>query len=62
MVGVPLGLKLGKDLALGVVANVADVDVTADIELFGAEHRHDGGLCGRDWLEASRGDDCSMAS
>jgi hypothetical protein len=27
-----------------VVANVADVDVAAQVELFGAEHGHGGGL------------------
>jgi len=29
-----------KDLALGVVAQGADIDETAQIELLGAEHRH----------------------
>lgn len=40
---IPLGLVLCIYLALRVVTNVADVHVTSEIELFGAEHRHDGG-------------------
>ena len=37
---VPLRLVLLKDLALGVVADVHDVDETSQIELFGSELRH----------------------
>lgn len=40
--GVPLRLKLGEDLALGVVANVADIDEAAQIEAGGSELRHGG--------------------
>lgn len=40
---VPLGLVLGEDLALGVVADDLDVDKAAEVELLGAEHGHDGG-------------------
>jgi hypothetical protein len=36
----PLGLVLRENFALRVVANVADVDVAADVELFGAELGH----------------------
>jgi hypothetical protein len=41
---IPLGLILREDLSLGVVTNVADVDVASNIELGRAELRHDGGL------------------
>ena len=37
---VPLCLVGLKDLALGVVAQGANIDETAQIELLGAEHRH----------------------
>lgn len=37
---------LGEDFALGVVANDFDVDEAAQVELFGAEHRHAEGLAG----------------
>jgi hypothetical protein len=40
---VPLGLVLGEDLALGVVADDLDVDEAAEVELLGAEHGHDCG-------------------
>lgn len=40
---VPLGLVLGEDLALGVVADDLDVDEAAEVELLGSEHGHDGG-------------------
>lgn len=39
-VGVPLRLVLLEDLALGVVADVQNVDETAQIELLGSELRH----------------------
>lgn len=38
----PLSLVGLKDLSLCVVAQGADVDETAQIELLGAEHRHGG--------------------
>ena len=37
---IPLCLVGLKDLSLGVVAQGADIDETAQIELLGAEHRH----------------------
>lgn len=40
---IPFRLVLSKDLALCVVANVADLDEASDIELGGAELRHNGG-------------------
>lgn len=40
---VPLGLVLGEDLALGMVADDLDVDEAAEVKLLGAEHGHDGG-------------------
>jgi len=40
---VPLGLVLLEDLALGVVADVHDVDETAQIEPLGSELGH--GCC-----------------
>ena len=40
----PLSLVLGKDLALGVVADGLDVDKAPDIELLGPEHGHCGCL------------------
>ena len=44
---VPLGLVLLEHLALGVVANVHDVDEAAQVELFGAELSHgDGDMVG----------------
>ena len=39
---VPLRLKLGEDLALGVVAEVADIDEGAQVEAGGSELRHGG--------------------
>lgn len=33
---------LSEDLALGMIANNFGVDETAQIELLGSEHRHDG--------------------
>lgn len=39
----PLRLICGEHLALGVVANIADVDIAPDVKLLRAEHRHDGG-------------------
>jgi hypothetical protein len=41
---IPLGLVLHEHLSLGVVANVADVDVTSNVELGRTELRHDGWL------------------
>lgn len=38
--GVPFGLKLGEDLALGVVAKVTDIDEAAQVETGGSELRH----------------------
>lgn len=38
----PLGFELLEYLALGVVANGADFDETAQVELFGAKLRHAG--------------------
>ncbi len=43
-VRLPLRLKLLKDFALRVVANGARLDEAAQIELFGSEHRHFGGV------------------
>ena len=43
MAALPLGLVGGEDLALSVIANVADVDIAADVELLRAEHGHGGG-------------------
>lgn len=43
---VPLGLVLGKDLPLGVVADDLDVDEGTNVQLLRPEHRHLGG-CGR---------------
>lgn len=43
---VPLGLVLLEDLALRVVADVHDVDETAQIELLGSELSHDCGFVG----------------
>jgi len=40
-VGVPLDFILLKDLALGVVSDVADVDETAEVKDLGSELRHD---------------------
>ena len=42
----PLSLVLFEDLALGVVAQGAHIDEAAQIELFGAEHRHLGRIGG----------------
>lgn len=39
----PLGLGLCKGLALGVIADYANVDITAQVELLGSEHGHFGG-------------------
>lgn len=39
---IPLRLELGKGLALGVVADVANVDEAAQVELLGPELRHGG--------------------
>lgn len=41
----PLGLKLGKRLALGVITDDAGIDVAANIQLLGPEHRHLGRRC-----------------
>jgi hypothetical protein len=38
---IPFGLVLREHLALRVVANVTDIGKTADVELCGAELRHD---------------------
>lgn len=47
----PLRLKLGKDLALGVVAKVADIDEAAQVEACGSEMRHGVLTMGREsWL------------
>ncbi len=47
VVAVPLSLKLGERLPLGVVANDLDVDVASQVELLGTEERvwlgHNGG-------------------
>lgn len=40
---VPLRLIFGKDLALRVIADVANVHIAPDIELLRTEHGHDGG-------------------
>lgn len=48
--GVPLGLVLLEDLALGVVAHVHDVDEAAQIELFGSELGHGDCVVDRWWL------------
>jgi hypothetical protein len=42
----PFRLVFREDLPLGVVANVADINITSNIELGCAELRHDGGGCG----------------
>lgn len=39
--GIPFGLVLREDLALRVVANVADIGEAANVELCGAELGHD---------------------
>jgi hypothetical protein len=41
---IPLGLVLHEHLPLGVVANIADVDVASNVELGRAELRHVGWL------------------
>jgi hypothetical protein len=51
--GLPLGLVLLEDLALGVVAHVHDVDEAAQIELFGSELGHGDGIGDR-WLVGDR--------
>lgn len=45
---VPFGLVLCEDLALCVVANIADLGEAANVELCGAELGHDGGSGGCD--------------
>lgn len=59
--GVPLGLVLLEDLALGVVAHVHDVDETAQIELFGSKLGHGDGIENR-WLVVDRDEveSCNM--
>ena len=46
---IPFGLVLGVHLALRVVANVPDLGKAANVELLGAELRHDGG--GGGWAQ-----------
>jgi hypothetical protein len=44
---IPFRLVLGEHLALGVVADVANVYIASNVELGRAELRHDGGGYGR---------------
>lgn len=41
---VPLSLVFCEDLALGVVAHDLGVNEATQIQLFGSEHRHVGGM------------------
>ena len=54
---IPFRLVFSKDLALCVIANVADLGEAANVELCGAELRHDGGsglVMATSWLSGAR--------